>query len=237
MSQFATSADFFSRPLSPAEESEQARKLTLAEPRTSWSPESFAREQARGLVRQLFLGGNEKRVRHVLFTTIDRETDIDSIARLVGETLALEKAGCVAVSLRCPKFSHQDCASSEITGGGGSEIRALRQSGLRLKENLWLILSSLEDPASVTPTLHASLCDLRREFDYSILAIPAADSPAALAILQMVDGAVLVISARHTRRATARSVKRILESANARILGTVLMDRVFPIPANIYRRL
>jgi len=28
-----------------------------------------------------------------------------------------------------------------------------------------------------------------------------------------------------------------LESANGRILGTVLTDRVFPVPANIYRHL
>jgi hypothetical protein len=236
MSQFATSADFFSRFLSQQDERDEARKLTFAEPRTSWSPESFAREQARGLVRQLFLCGNEKRVRHVLFSTIDREADIDSIALLIGETLALEKLGSVGVSLRFPKILGEDSASLEIIAERKPEMTPLRQSGLRLKENLWLMRSAIEDSASVTPSLHASLCDLRREFEYSILA-GRADSPESLAMLQMVDGVVLVISARHTRRATARSVQRVLESAHARILGTVLMDRVFPIPANIYRRL
>jgi hypothetical protein len=237
MSQFATSADSLSRSLSQQEESDEAPKLTFAEPHPSWSPVGFAREQARGLVRQLFFCGNEKHARHVLFSTIDRETDIDSIALLVGETLALEKVGSVAVSLGCPKISRGDSASLGVTGERRPEMTPLRQSGLRLQENLWVMRSAIEDPASVAPNLHGSLCDLRREFDYSILAAAAADSPEALATLQMVDGVVLVISARHTRRATARSVKRVLESANARILGTVLMDRVFPIPANIYRRL
>ncbi len=237
MNQFATSADFFSRPLSQGEEQAQTRQLRFAEACTSWSLESFAREQVRGLVRQLFLSGHEKRVRHVLFSTVDRETDIASIPRLIGEALAVEKVGSVAVWLCSSRISLEDCASLELQGECRSEMTPLRQAGLRVKENLWLMRSATEDAVSVTPSLHASLCDLRREFDYSILAGPAADSPEALAMLQMVDGMVLVISARHTRRATARSVKRILEAANAPILGTVLMDRVFPIPAKIYRRL
>jgi hypothetical protein len=237
MSQFATSADYFAGTLTQPEERERARKSTFAEPQTRWSPESFAREQVRGLVRQLFLCGNEKRVRHVLFSAIDRETDLDSITRLVAEGLALEKVGSVAVMGGYPRISRED--SVALQGGGGdrrSETTRLRHTGLRLRENLWLVRSG-EDPVSNEPGVHASLCEMRREFDYSIVAGPAADSPEALAMLQMVDGVVLVISARYTRRATTRSVKRVLELANGRILGTVLVDRVFPVPASIYRRL
>ena len=40
-----------------------------------------------------------------------------------------------------------------------------------------------------------------------------------------------------TRRIAARKIKETLEAAEARILGTVLSDRVFPIPDRIYRRL
>jgi Mrp family chromosome partitioning ATPase len=54
---------------------------------------------------------------------------------------------------------------------------------------------------------------------------------------QLADGIVLVLSAQHTRRITARKVKEQLEAAQARFLGTVLSDRVFPIPERIYRRL
>jgi hypothetical protein len=35
----------------------------------------------------------------------------------------------------------------------------------------------------------------------------------------------------------ARKIKETLEGAQVRILGTVLSDRVFPIPEEIYRRL
>jgi hypothetical protein len=235
MSQFATSADFFTRTLAHREEREQAQELTFAEPRTSWSPESFAREQVRGLVRQLFFCGSEKRVRHVWFGAMDREMDIVSITRLVAEGLALEKVGNVAVLERDPRISSEH-ESVQVRGDRRSQTAPLRQSGFRLRENLWL-LRGWRDMAANAPGLQASLSEVRREFDYSIVAGPAADSPEGIAMLQMVDGVVLVISARHTRKATALGVKRALELANGRILGTVLIDREFPIPTNIYRNL
>jgi hypothetical protein len=41
----------------------------------------------------------------------------------------------------------------------------------------------------------------------------------------------------HTRRRAALQTKRALEEAGVRLLGTVLADREFPIPQNLYRRL
>lgn len=235
MSQIATSADFFARTLPLGEEREHTHERTFAEARASWSPGYFAREQVRGLVRQLFLCDNDKRVRHVLFCTIDRETDIGFLTRLVAEGLALEKVGSVALMASYPNIAREDCRSLELREEDRrSRIPGLRHNALRLKENLWLVRSG-SDPAS-DPS-GASLGDLRREFDYSLVAGPTADSPDALGMLQMVDGLVLVISARYTRKAIARSAKRALESANARILGTVLTDRAFPVPASIYRHL
>jgi hypothetical protein len=46
-----------------------------------------------------------------------------------------------------------------------------------------------------------------------------------------------VLGAHSTRRATARKIKETLEAAQARILGTVLSERTFPVPERIYRRL
>jgi Mrp family chromosome partitioning ATPase len=54
---------------------------------------------------------------------------------------------------------------------------------------------------------------------------------------QLADGIVLVLSAERTRRVTARNMKDRIEGAHARVLGTVLCDREFPIPEKIYRRL
>ena len=54
---------------------------------------------------------------------------------------------------------------------------------------------------------------------------------------QLADGIILVLSAQRTRLATARRIKEVLDAAQARILGTVLCDRVFPIPEKLYQRL
>jgi Mrp family chromosome partitioning ATPase len=54
---------------------------------------------------------------------------------------------------------------------------------------------------------------------------------------QFADGIILVLSAHRTRRVVARRIKEVLEETKARVLGTVLTDRVFPIPEGIYRRL
>jgi receptor protein-tyrosine kinase len=79
---------------------------------------------------------------------------------------------------------------------------------------------------------------VRREFEYSIVeAPPAGESNEATAMAQFADGIILVVSAQRTRRAAALKIKASLEAAKIRLLGTVLSDRLFPIPEKIYRRL
>ena len=89
-----------------------------------------------------------------------------------------------------------------------------------------------------TASLHSYLGEVRREFEYSIVeAPPAGESNEATAMAQFADGIILVLSAQRTRRIAARKIKEALEEAQARLLGTVLSDRSFPIPERIYRRL
>lgn len=235
MSQVAASPDLFAGSISHEKDGDDAPQLKLHRPWTRWSAESFGQAQLQGLVRQLFLSPHRKSVRQVLFSAIDRETDIGSFSQLVGEALALEKVGSVAVMGRYPQFSHEPLEVRRE--GRRCDMTALRQAGLRVKENLWLVPDIVGDGLSAPPKLQANICGLRREFDYSILEAPVADSHEFLATAQIVDGVVLVLSARYTRRATARNVKHSLESVGARVLGTVLLDRDFPIPENIYRRL
>jgi len=79
---------------------------------------------------------------------------------------------------------------------------------------------------------------LRLEFDYTVLHGPAAGAGSEAALLGATcDGLVLVLQANTTRRATAQRAKETLHSANARLLGTVLSERTFPIPSAIYKRL
>ncbi len=51
------------------------------------------------------------------------------------------------------------------------------------------------------------------------------------------DGVILVLQANSTRRAAAQRAVQTLQATNARLLGSVLNGRTFPIPEGIYRRL
>jgi hypothetical protein len=204
-----------------------------------WSPECFAEEQIRGLVQQLFLSNSEQPFRQVVFSGVEPETDVRSLCFRIGEALAMERVGSIAVVGEYPDALHEaEMDATEMTEHFFDDRSTpLRQAGTRLGSNLWLVPPAQNQREQVTTSLlHSYMGGVRKEFEYSIVVGPA-QLNAAMAMARLADGIVLVLSARHTRRITARKVKEKLEGAQARLLGTVLSDRVFPIPEAIYRRL
>lgn len=211
---------------------------TVSQQAKGWNPEDFAREQIRGLVRQLFLLNHERPVRQVVFSGAEPETDVQNLCWRVGEALARERTESIAV---VGKYS-PDADSYEggtTTDFGNDASTPLRQTATRVRGNLWLVPPPENQGHELTSALwHSYLSGMRKQFEYSIVVgPPAAESNTATAMGQFADGIVLVLSAHHTRRITARKIKEKMEAAQARLLGTVLSDRVFPIPEGIYRRL
>jgi hypothetical protein len=207
-------------------------------PPGSWSPENFAREQIRGLVRQVFFANTTSPVRQVVFAAVDHGTDVRRLCRLVGEALALETVGNVAVA-----GEYAQVYEAPAKFGRGSEDErsnsTLRQTATRLRSNLWLVpLDRGGEDSFSNVSMNSHFSNLRREFGYSIIeAAPAGMSHEATAMAQLADGIVLVLSAHHTRRAAALNLKERLEAARVCILGFVLGDRKFPIPDKIYQHL
>jgi len=221
---------------------EQVRSEERTVPQAGgWNPEDFAREQIRGLVRQVFCSEGERPVRQVVFSALDQDTDVRTICRQVGEGLARETKGSIAIVGEYPQL----LLDAETYQEKGTELPVqdasppLRQTATRVRGNLWLARAAGKDEDWVTTaTVHSYLGDVRRQFEYSIVeAPPVGESNLATAMAQFADGIILVLSAQRTRRIMARKIKGMLEAAQARILGTVLSDRVFPIPEGIYRRL
>lgn len=206
-----------------------------------WNPETFARQQIRGLVRQVFFAGGPHPVRQIVFSALEAETDIGGICRRAGETLAAETIGNVAVAVSAK--ASQILQPVEVLQGWPDPPReassALRRESVRVRRNLWLVPAQDANGDGIrAATLHSRMGEIRTEFDYSVVEGPAAgESPEAAAIAQFADGIILVLSARRTRRATALQAKKSLERAQVRVLGTVLLDRMFPVPEAIYRRL
>jgi hypothetical protein len=214
----------------------EARNVQRLEPLEHWSPERFAREQIRRLVRRVFLSGGARAAKQVAFSGIDRWTDVDAICSQVGEVLADEQPGDVAVVCgnvrsdaggRRPE-NHE--ANDGHPYGEDSEIHG--------RANLWFLPANAGNNWGSKTAIQTYLEDIRREFRYSIVqGPPAIEGDEVVVIGQSTDGLILVLSAQHTRRVSAVRIREMLADAEVRLLGTVLSDREFPIPEKIYRRL
>jgi hypothetical protein len=209
-----------------------------------WNSASFAEEQIRGLVRQVFLPGWPKPAHQVVLSPVDSETDISSICMQVGLALSAQVRGTtclVEANLNSPglepvveKNGH-DLIATEKTSSFGNPAR-------QLSSELWLIPRNVfigENENGLSGAwLRERLTELRRTFDYTILYGPPAGVGSEAALLaSLCDGMILVVEANSTRRVAAQKVKEKLHAANARLLGAVLSERTFPIPQTIYKNL
>lgn len=213
-----------------------AKVTTFRRKISEWNPEKFAAEQIRGLVRQVFTAKVTPPVRQIVFSAVEPHVDVGTLSVSVGECLARETSANVAVLLNVSRsFSAVDGSSARPDDA--DQQASLRNNATHRSSNLWLLNDVDGERVSAT-SLQAYLARIRTEFWYSILeGPPVGRSDDATAMAQFADGMILVLSAQYTRRATALKVKRALESANVRLLGSVLSDREFPMPEGIYRRL
>jgi hypothetical protein len=207
-------------------ESESAfAKMKVSRSIPGWNRQNFGREQIRGLVRQVFLHNVPQPVRQVAFSAAGPEIEIDDICLLVGKALIEEREGEVAIVRTGPGVPQR-----------GQE--SLKATAIPLERKLWLFQErQCSGNLAATGEVYSYLAAVRAEFEYSIVLANPADSNAIVEGARFSDGLVLVLSALHTRRRAALQTKRALEEAGVRLLGTVLTDREFPIPHNLYRRL
>lgn len=201
-----------------------------------WSEEKFATEQIRSLVRTLFSPSLTPPVRQVVFSSVEPETDVQNICRRVGEVLAAESVRDVAVVTATVPWHSEGEIDAVSRCADGNKTPMPREVGIHVGGSLWSL--PLTPHGANTAHLHRYLSEIRGEFEFSIVAAPSCtESNQAFVTAQFSDGIVLVLSARHTRRAAALKIKDALESARVNLLGTVLTDREFPMPEGIYRRL
>lgn len=205
----------------------------------------FAREQIRQLVRQVFCPGWPRPARQVVISAVDPGSDIHDICIQVGAALAGQIQGDVCLldgdRLRAESEKSFGRSTSDPVCG---QVRqgSLRESSRQIGERLWeaVLSPGNQEAGDGVPVswLRDRLAEWRHDFEYTVLRAPSAGVSGAAALLgSLSDGVILVLEANSTRRMAARKVKESLQVANARLLGTVLCDRTFPIPERIYRRL
>jgi len=117
-----------------------------------------------------------------------------------------------------------------------------REQCVKIGGNLWLagpnILADNSRVLLPPVQLKERLSKLREEFEYMLIDAPGSNVCGDAQLLGLVaDAAILVIEANGTRRLSARNAKETLDAAGVRLLGTVLYNRLFPIPEMLYKRL
>jgi hypothetical protein len=221
-------------------------------PRSSgWFPNEFAEQQIRTLVRKVFLPGWPKPSRQVVLSAIDPEAYIADICVRVARALAAEISGSVAVVEGNPERPELETVFGDDRNGSTGEspawlpvrehFRTLRADSIQISSRVWLVPWKLfrgeQREGSATAIMRDRFAELRLDFDYTIMHGPVGSSSEAALLAHLSDGIILVLEAGKTRRLAAQKAKEALHSANAKLLGTVLSERQFPIPAGIYRKL
>ena len=211
------------------------------------SLERAVREETLKLAQRLFLTREEVAPKAVLFAPIDTDDGCGWLCSVTARMLAKSIPGSVCAvegNFRSPSLSDnfgvdRDRGLVDSLEQGGSIRQFARSIG---PDNLWLLSAGATVQASTmlvnSDRLRDRLAELREEFDYLLVsAPPLSDFADGMVLGRMMDGVVLVLEADTTRREAAVRVTEGLRNSRIPVLGAVLNNRTFPIPAAVYKRL
>jgi polysaccharide biosynthesis transport protein len=224
-----------------------AEDLAPVAPQTLPSLDPTIREEALKLVQRVFLTQGQGGPKAVLFAAIDLNRGCNWLCSVAANLLARSVAGSVCLvegDVREPAFSDALGADCER-----SLVDSLRQDGpIRGfakqigPDNLWLLPAggAVQDSMVLlnSERMKERLREIRSEFDYVVMNAPPLNAFAdGLVLARLVDGVVLVLEANTTRREAALRVTESLRATSIPVLGAVLNNRTFPIPAALYKRI
>jgi capsular exopolysaccharide synthesis family protein len=208
--------------------------------------EGVAREELTKLVQRLFLTPAQ-RTRQVVFAGTEQGNGCSWISAHVADILAAQTSASVCIvdcDVHYPTL-HNEFQVANHYGlsealQGGEPIRQFAQQLSR--PNLWLLSCGSSNETSqqmlTGDRMRKRLFELRSEFDYVLLdTAPLNASNHATVLGSWCDGVALVLKANSSSRQAARKALQDLELGKAPVLGAVLNQRKFPIPASIYNRL
>lgn len=213
-----------------------------------------------GLVDRLFLT-TDAPVRAVMFTGVDGGRDTALLPAATAEILAARVSGRICLvdaNVLAPSLhQHYGVLNEQGLITALSDDAPVSRSARLLAQgqdsSLWLVpagsmaATAAETASSARQVFAASssvsrIRELIAAFDYAVIAAPPIGSSdvgaeAASMIGGAVDGVVLVAEANVTNRQAVRAAADTMRSAGAHVLGTILNNRVFPIPETLYRLL
>jgi protein-tyrosine kinase len=203
------------------------------------------RDEIGKLVHNLFLAPGGSGPRQVIFTATEAGAGCTWMCAHVAEVLASLVSGSVCVvdcNLRAPGL-HREFGVEIQDGLSDSllEIDPIFRNVHQLsRANLWLLgcASGAGSRQPAPERIRSRIAELCTQFDYVLIDVASANtSNDSIVLGDLADGVVVVLKADSSRREAARKAVQELQAAQIPILGAVLNQRNFPIPAWLYNKL
>jgi hypothetical protein len=177
------------------------------------------------LAQQIFFSARDVRRTRVLLAAAGTETDIAGFTEQLGKAVSNFTHGRVALIDASVPISGASVlqASDPLSKAGWDGC------GSQIAERLWRIPGFLFDSTGERFPRAEEL-----PFEYLIFAARVTDNMFSL-FSSASQGVVLALTANRTRKESALQAQRIIRQCDGTLLGTVLLDRKFPIPESIYR--
>jgi len=201
-----------------------------------------ARRQLAALVDRVFLPLSGA-VRSCCLARVGSTVSSAPITAALAEHLSHQTAGRVCAidaNFAAPLLHEQFGVAGVGRDGGAGFPASLVRAARAVRPNLWVLPRGDAHlrPALSSEASRMQIARLIASFDYVLMDLEPLDvaSP-AIPLMRLLDGVVLVIDAEVTRRHIARQAVDVLRSTGVEILGAILANRRYPVPAAIYRRL
>lgn len=209
---------------------------------SAWrTPQIQCTQELMGLAQTVFLADSADTPRDVLLCGVDRKNESSRISFELGRLLAAFSGHSVCLV-------EGDVLDARLSQRA-KEFRVAIQNNSRsngctkIEPNLWIADPDLLDPnrsgvLADADALKRKLIELKCSFHFVLISAPGVNDRTDAGVLgQIVDATILVIEANSTRKAAALKAKKVLQGMGVRLLGTVLNNRLFPIPEGLYGRL
>lgn len=203
----------------------------------------LGREELDRLVQRVFLSRNGDSPHSVVFSGVDDSNGSAMVCARAGEALAAKSCRpiCIVDADLQRKDIYRIFQVDDSDADRAADGRTRRQC-VPVRSNLWVanasVLGCREGAPPDDEVAAQGMRDIRAEFDYVLINTASAGSRCDAALFgRMADGLILVLEASSTRRRVAQTVADTIKAVDVRLLGAVLNNRTYPIPAALYHRL
>jgi hypothetical protein len=188
------------------------------------------------LVQQVFFRSKPS-IRNVLFCSADDYTDSLSVCAITAAHLARLSGTCVTLVDSAERLRLGTYRMETPSPKLGRSVQSSSPTQ-RLYSGVLQVKSVSELSLGLSSQPHIPSADGRPEDGFLLVHAGSAISDKAVTpIGPAMDAAVLVIEAGHTKKLSAICAQRALHSGGCNVVGTILNNRQFPVPALIYRYL